>query len=222
MKVKRIDPVNFESRNPVIRNADDMARRICQRFPMSSSTKYLETNNYYKHFSDKIRKNNKTVDKILLLRWKFDKIETDSYKKCSNIIDSIKKLKVGNCGECSFLAKIFAEANGLKNIYRAELYCGTDDLDHSVLYVEDKKPYIIDIWLGFADYVPKAFERYVGEYSNFIFGKESAEQYLLSCYKRTSGTYDFNIPKETITKLTKKYPELLLKKAVSLDKGVTC
>ena len=224
MKVDKGNNIYFGSRRPVIRKADDMVRRINQMFPMASSTKYLNKKNYYDHFPYRNRRDNITYIKLDSLRknCEFNLVlerygsKSSVFKKCSDLIDQIKNLKVGNCGECSFLAKVFAECNGLKNIYRADLYCGDEDIDHSVLFIDDKKPYIIDPWLGFADYVPKAFERYVGEYFNFIFDEEEddVEQYLLNFKKNAISVYNFShgkFSKGLITKLTNKYPELLLK-----------
>ena len=91
--------------------------------------------------------------------------------------DLIKRKKLGNCHESAILAEIAAKANGIRNCYTAQLKPLTnnssDSLDHAVLYVDSPKhPYIIDPWLGFADFVPNAFERYRKEFSaHFDFDK---------------------------------------------------
>lgn len=214
MKIDKGNNTYFGSRNLVIRQADDMARRINQTFPMLSSTKYLNHDNYYNHFPCRSRRNNITRQKILNMRHIAGNGES-LFEKYSNMIDAIKSFKVGNCGECSFLAKVFAECNELKNAYRADLYCGNDEIDHVVLYVNDKKPYIIDPWLGFADYVPKAFERYVGEYFRFMFDDDfDGGQHLLRFKKHDASVLDFShrkFSKSLIKELTNRYPELLLK-----------
>lgn len=43
---------------------------------------------------------------------------------------------------------------------------GHDALDHSILLIKNSnKPYIIDSWLGFADYVPNVLKSYNGVYN---------------------------------------------------------
>ena len=72
---------------------------------------------------------------------------------------------------------------GIKNT--AEEY-----LDHVVLYVENgKKSYIIDPWLGFADYLQNAIRRYKVYFGYlFPFGKASSQQFMFEKYPFKSDT----------------------------------
>ena len=90
-------------------------------------------------------------------------------RKILAFIKPIKKYKLGNCGESAQLAAIVAKINGIKDCHIAQI-CNHEakDLDHSVLFVNDKKPYIIDCWLGFADYAPNALNKYKTLYNKIF------------------------------------------------------
>lgn len=162
---------NFTSRNKTIRFADDIARKTNRVYPRMSSTwlgQYACKHN--KHFAAVDRVNEKLEDYM-----RIDK--DDMFEEAHSVIGyvkalvkSVKKYKVGNCGESAQLAAIIAKANGIKNCSTAYLHSGTgNDLDHTVVLIKDgKKPYIIDAWLGFADYVPQAIEKYKTIYNNLF------------------------------------------------------
>lgn len=162
-----VDNTSFKSRNAEIRFADDLARRVNQAYPRLSSTLIEDLNNA-RRFP---RVNRNLCDRIYLLR---DIIhisvlkERDDVSCLRSMMNVIKKYKMGNCAESACLSSIALEVNGIKvhhpAVIRSEF---DDDLDHAVVLVPNNgKPYIVDSWLGFADYVPKAFERYQKEFHN--------------------------------------------------------
>ena len=121
------------------------------------------------------------------------------------------KSKVGNCHESAILAEIAAKTNGIRNCFVAQIKPHTgrmaDTHDHAVLYVDSfKRPYIIDAWLGFADYVPNAMERYRKEYSNFFdfekFGTEKMFFDMLQAKTSVNG--------DAILALQKHLPEFVI------------
>ena len=204
MKLNSIDNINFSSRNPDIRKANDLVRCVNNLFPRTSTTK-CPTLLSCVHLN------------IIRSELKLKTNDESVFNRCSLLMDLIKKYKVGNCGESSFLAKIVAECNGIKNTRRASLYYKDENCDHSVLYVNNnKKPYIIDCWLGFADYVPKAFERFAGEYINFINEGNNFNKNLLN-FRFHNNRYNFvdeAFSEDLIKQILDKYPELSLKNRV--------
>ena len=112
-------------------------------------------------------------------------VSGDYVEKSKKFTNIIKQEKLGNCHESAILAEIATKVNGIKNCYTAQLKPLTDNpsdtLDHAVLYVDSlKRPYIIDPWLGFADFVPNAFERYRKEFSaHFDFDKFGTDKIVI-------------------------------------------
>jgi len=173
---------SFRARNANIRFADDLARHVNKNFPRLSSTKYesLSRSDLYKDTIQKL------MEKIQLMREdmyiKFLSAYGDYISKSVIMTKTIKKNKLGNCHESAILGEIVAKVNGIRNCFVASLKPKTgnikDSLDHAVLYVDSMKgAYVIDPWLGFADYVPKALEKYRSEYAHmFDFKKFNTEE----------------------------------------------
>lgn len=167
----------FTSRNATIRFADDLARKVNQEFPRVSTTKLESFNNVCKieYFMEDL------WEKIFLMRnsinRRFVKTE-DPVKKLKLLLDTIKTKKLGNCKESAQLSFILAKMNGIDNCKMAFVVSPEDyDYDHAVVLVEDKKPYIIDAWLGFADYVPNAIKKFQKDFRNcFDFEKAKTEK----------------------------------------------
>ena len=107
------------------------------------------------------------------------------------------------------MAEIAAKVNGIKNCYTAQLKPLTDNhgdtLDHAVLYVDSSKhPYIIDPWLGFADFVPNVFERYRKEFSaHFDFDKFGTDKMFFEPLGMRR-----NLSAEEVKELKASFPEL--------------
>ena len=115
---------------------------------------------------------------------------------------------LSNCGESAELAFMFAKINDIKNCAIAGLYHPMGkDYDHAVLLVKDKKPYIIDAWLGFADYVPNAIKRYQSEFKN-CFDLLIDEQII---FKEEPHVLNCDITRKEINKLKKTYSHFKLK-----------
>lgn len=197
---------NFTSRNPVIRKADDIVRRVNRVYPGISLSR-LEDFNNIEHFPDLFEK---FYYKLKDLRLEIDSIinETD-VNKFPNVI---KKAKIRNCGESAMLAGIAARTNGIDKFYKYALWSDcAGNLDHSVVLVRNGgKPYIMDAWLGFADYVPKAMERYKSEFGHHfeLDGNPSERLFLKPQY---SGYLKLVKSKEQEV-LRKMFPDLIVGK----------
>ena len=147
---------SFKSRNPEIRFADDIARKVNQEFPRLSFSKVLEFSNIdrFQLFAYFLNQ------KIVAMRSVKSNLYNNAIslsEKLLALTSSIKKFQVGNCGESAQLAEIAARTNGIKDCYCTLLNSQDEIIDHQVLFVYNNgKSYVIDPWLGFADYLPKA------------------------------------------------------------------
>ena len=208
--------INFTSRNATIRRAEDIVRRANNAFPMQSNTKFkVMRGGWAKNFFayENLSK------KIFLMREYVD----EKMSEAPNLIDkfkifasSVKKNKVGNCGEISTLALLAAKLNGIRGVYEARLVTNKKALDHEVVFVNAEKPYIMDPWLGFADYEQNAICRWKNEYKRYFnFEDEDWKNLRVVRYKDMGCSRDFDrelYPNE-INSLRKLYPELVLKNA---------
>ena len=174
------DSTSFKSRNYEIRRADDLAREISKRYPMLSSSK-ISSLPHSVAFSDAIdrlhNKLNKTRINSIKALSSFNLFSDIASKdKILNFLKIMKKDKLGNCAEMTKLAMIFTFLRNIKDTCVADIKNSADEhLDHIILYVDNgKKPYVIDPWLGFADYLSNAIQRYKSEYS-YIFPFEMAK-----------------------------------------------
>ena len=226
MKITENNNIYFKSRNPVIRDADAIARHVNNLFPRVSTTKLMSYNHYAESVFAKKRTleyiHNPTRKKLNTMRWSNKSMAASGrsdFDKISHYIDLVRESRVGNCGESAFLCKVVAACNGIKNTTIAAIFSRFGDVDHSVLYVKDKKPYVIDPWLGFADYPKKSIERYICECNKFM-GFSDKEEKMLSALRRKTRLLKFvddnsnhiyskiNFSDELIEKLLQKYPEL--------------
>lgn len=161
----------FSSRNEVIRFADNVARRVNKAYPRSSSTLYQSLG--YSEFFVPNLKDMFTAIECMRLRVSNNIVrKSSSYlERCKALTQEISKTKMGNCHESALLSELAAKVNGISNCFVAELKSEVGGkvkrMDHAVLLVDSvRKPYIIDSWLGFADYIPNAMERYQKEFSS--------------------------------------------------------
>lgn len=216
----RLDNSNifaFKSKNKVIRDADNMVRHVNNMFPRVSLSKAACYNNFPYSSLDNIYEETVAYEKLRKVRKISDLIYSSKESvadKCSRYLDALRLFPAGNCGESSFLAKIAAEINGIKNAKIASLYNRYEDMDHSVVLVNDKKPYIIDCWLGFADYVPNAIQRYLKEFSQYIVeeGQEiSSKSMSFSVEKALSLFKNMNFSEKDVCELRKRFPELIMR-----------
>ncbi|MBO7673090.1 hypothetical protein J6S88_06765 [bacterium] len=167
-----VNNVSFKARNIEIRRADDIARLVARKYPMLSTSKLGGL-----HMAPLYEKALKKADEYLsLTRAEIFGVlnpfnnSTNSDEKILNFLKILKRTKIGNCSEMCDLGMIFAYLKNIKNIHLVHIRnIAGEYLDHVTLYVENgKKPYIIDPWLGFADYVPETLIRYKSEFKNIF------------------------------------------------------
>ena len=184
------DSTSFKSRNYEIRRADDIARTVSKRFPMLSSSKLSSLPNARLFQDATNRLHNKLIKTRInsikaLNPYNFGVYPKD---KILNFLTIMENDKLGNCSEMADLAMIFTYLRRIKDTCIADIKNTAEEyLDHVVLYVENgKKPYVIDTWLGFADYLPNAIQRYKSEFSYiFPFEKASSQKFMFNKYRHT-------------------------------------
>ncbi len=213
MQIHPLNNTNFQSRNSTIRFADDVARHVNKCYPRISSslTDDFVNINAFRKFKKRIN-----ADTEYLLRTDI----SDEFADAENFIGKIlafvkpvKKYKLGNCGESAQLSAIVAKVNGLKDCYISSLVTKNGkDLDHSVLYVNDKKPYIIDAWLGFADFVPNALSKYKNEFEFHFDIKEGEKMTFKKLETDYTDVLNKDFTKTQINKIKKIFPEQFIKR----------
>jgi len=213
MQVYTNNNLNFTSRNATIRFADDIARRVNNTYPHVSSTKY-----------EGLKSSRRFLDNIAML---FSRITymrreviypnsiliSDIVDKWRSFANIIKFFRLGNCEEFAKLGEIAAKVNGIKNcrlmgVRPKGASVLAETFDHAVLYVDGKKPYIIDPWFGFADYVPETIKRFQKEYRHYFdFEKFHTEDFQFD----PLGKKHVLNPEET-AKLREAFPDLIINK----------
>ena len=206
------DNKTFQSKNNSIRFADDIARKVNKCYPRISSSRvlcYKNTNDFLPFLESIILK---TVCGMRFMKDEMYENAHSFYGKIRAFIEPVKKYKLGNCGESAQLAAIAAKINGIKHCHIAHVYNPNGkDMDHAILFVNAKKPYIIDSWFGFADYVSKALNKYKSEYKHFFDIKDEDNISLVS--KIDDEYTDFlrnEFPAKRVNKLKRMYPELCI------------
>ena len=157
--------LSFKSRSAAIRKADDFARKVKNTVPLLSSTKMYRLNSHKKRpwVTENLDGDILYVRYCLRESCLYTGEESDS-----NILKPILEYKAGNCFESSVLGLMAAKANGIKNC-RIAHFQNKDgqSIDHAFILVDCEKPYIIDTYFGFADYIPEAIKKYKSEYNIF-------------------------------------------------------
>ena len=205
--------LNFTSRNPAIRYADDIARRVNCAFPRISKSKFENFKNYDSRSYLNFRLREKT-NQMRRLKDSCFRSATHPIQKLLAFITPIQEKRLGNCAESSQLSAIAAKMNGIDNFTIARLRT-TDgkSLDHQVLLVQDNPPYIIDSWLGFADYIPQTLEKYKGIYRR-NFNINSFNEKNINFEIDKEDIYDRflrkTISEEDMQKLKKMFPQLIV------------
>ena len=138
----------------------------------------------------------------------------DSYLSEIKVLPKyVSERKRGNCDESAKLALIAAKVNNI-NDSKLGLLFSLDSkkyLDHIVLCVQNEgNPYIIDPWLGFADFLPNAIQRYKNEYNyHFDLNGNPKERLILDPYVSYFAIIADRIPSK---KLKSSFKELILPK----------
>ena len=215
MQISPVNNTNFQARSSTIRFADDIARRVNTCYPRISLSKIKSFGNAEK-YSSLINDITEKLDKNIR-KEKGDLYDgADSFcKKIKAFITPVKKNRLGNCGESAQLSSIVAKVNGIKDCGIVHLYTTEGkDLDHAVLFVNDKKPYIIDAWLGFADYVPNVLNKYNTLYKHIFDDIKQEDTLTFVSYADDEYTYFLknNFTRKQINKLKKIYPEQFIKR----------
>ncbi len=200
--------LNFTSRNKTIRFADDIARRVGSEYPILSDTKLegLRTSGQYSAAILRLRRD---INSMRSKRLAFlpQLAGDDLIKKWRLYADCIGDNKIGNCSEFAKLGQITGFTNGLEKCRIAELKSTSGRAyDHALVLVQDEKPYIIDPWLGFADYVSNVFARYKRDFANYL-GIREGEKLCVEPLDRK-----LTFTQEGYLQLQKNFPELVLKK----------
>ena len=208
-----LNNANFQSRNSTIRFADDIARHVNKCYPRISSslTDDFININAFRKFKKRINAETEYLLRADILEGFND---ADNFiGKILAFVKPVKKYKRGNCGECAQLSAIVAKVNGLKDCFIASLITKDGrDLDHSVLYIKRKKPYIIDAWLGFADFVPNTLSRYKNEFG-FHFNLKKDEKLTFEKLETDfTDVLNKNFSKTQINKIKKLFPEQFIKR----------
>lgn len=215
MNINNKSHISFTSRNKTIRLADDIARIPNRWIPRVSSSKYEGLKSSQKNEKLIFAMEADIADMRFLQKLKASIIGQNFIKNIKNAVEPIKRFKIGNCGESADLAAIVARVNGIKNVSIASIRTPTGErFDHAVLLVKGKKPYIIDGWLGFADYVPNAIKRYQKEFRNhFDFETLQTEKMIVVPYEGTNlfnGFLNREFTKKEIEQIKKLYPEIII------------
>ena len=206
----------FTSRNIAIRKADEIARRINATFPRVSSSHVFACKNIDKFGFLEFNLREKTRQLRNLKSSKFNNTSS-SLQKLRAFLDPIKERKIGNCGESAQIAAISAKINGINDAQIVSLRTkGGRKLDHAALYVQNgESPYIIDPWVGSADYVPNMLTKYTSEYRNSLDIGEHLKAKDLKFSPYEDDTYSRFLKKEISEEdkkaLTQLYPQLLIK-----------
>ena len=213
MKINTVD-TTFQSRNSTIRFADDIARRVNQCYPRKSASLITSMKNIdrFKSLETRLSEGIAQMRQTKRDRLFAAKTFPDMLRA---IVDTIKESKTGNCGESAELSAIVAKANGIQNCYLAEVEGEYgNDLDHTVLYVNDKIPYVIDSWLGFADYVPNAVARYKNEYLKY-FDEYYMNQKIVFTKKDMGVDYflNYKFSDFAVKSLREQFPETVIRKS---------
>lgn len=204
--------IKFTSRDECIRRAGDIAHQVNKAYPRVSPSVVLDYPN-----SDKFPELKKRyIEKIIQQRNKEAEKLYDLYctgsllDKIKVTPDLIRANKLGNCGESARLSALAAKINGIDDFCIGCLDSSdTGDLDHEVLIVnEGKKQYIIDSWLGFADYIPEAVNRYKSEYGyHFDLSGDESEVIEVLTYPSSTAA---RIKAADRRDLQEAFPELML------------
>lgn len=208
MQINTTNQINYSARNPKIRFADDIARKVNQEFPRISPSKmetFANSDNFVEGMEDLWLKVKKMRHNIT-----FKTINKKDFKKIDILFKTIKKKQIGNCGESADLALAIAKMNGIENCTKAGIKSPYGrSFDHAVVLVNDKKPYVIDAWLGFADYVPNTIKKYQTIYRNCFDFKENGERMIVEPY--ASHIVNNYLSQSSISKLLEAYPHMKIK-----------
>lgn len=208
MRINETNQQNFKARNPEIRFADDLARKINKEYIRISATK-IEAMDNAPQFSNAIEKLKLAIRNMRQETNRKIRLFGSMEEFVDILFNSTKQHKKGNCGESAELTTITAKVNGIKHCAKAYLanpYGG--NFDHAVVLVKGKKPYIIDTWLGFADYVPNTIKRYQGEFRRYFDFDKYGEKMVVKVEEHNR--VNEILSEKNIAKIKKAHPEIVM------------
>lgn len=213
--------IAFKSRNPEIRFADEVMRRVNCEFPMISPARLYDTFSKKSITPEQVQCLERISNKFGAVRRTIPDQMLKPQEYVQGVPEAVQKHKMGNCGEAGTLAKIGLAVNGIKGV-KAGLYGYSTpkvatNLDYTLILVNlnkdadlsnyktfGKKAYVVNQWGGFVGYVDEVFPKLITGYA-----KDKRMQLI-----KTFGIKirDFDINDETLKTLKKKYPNLEIKK----------
>lgn len=209
---------HFTARNPSIRFADQIVRNVNSQYPTISCT-FIEG---FKCIQN--RKSARLLVRLSNLINSIRHVQTTAFKNAGTfeeklyaLINPIKRFRIGNCSELTELTTLSAKANGIENAQMRRLVTPKGDFyDHVVTYIDGEKPYIIDAWAGFADFVPNAVKRYQKDFQrHFNFKLFETEDIIFQEVPKNFNITEFlnkKFTNEELKTLKTNYPELVIKK----------
>lgn len=181
--------INFNSRSIAVRKADSVVRKTNQLYPSVSSSNIKNRANGNEKYKNLIKKISDKIGKNV----RCHSTQPDALARTMLISSSVKQYKVANCAELSRIANLIAKVNGIDTLpfqFCVKRNNRIYELDHMALVYPLKNlpkttkcfnsshdVIIIDPWLNFADYAPKAQELYNKDFRNLL--KISADEELL-------------------------------------------
>lgn len=186
---------SFTSRNQNIRKADDVQRRARLTFPATSPT-FIDTFYKTPNSTNKIRSGEanfiayKYDKRVSILREQVREHSFEGYTfeerqvnaPIFQILRHVKALKAANCQECAAIAIAGLTANGIYDNERVNLelelkymnkengrieYQAYIPIDHTAIKTRiGKDNIIVDAWMGFADSLSGAREKYKEVFTN--------------------------------------------------------
>ncbi len=225
MKINFLD-MGMMSRKQIKNEAEKVCRIINSEFPVISATKISEFDNTrnnpkFKLFTQEIQK--RITDKVRDPMWPYrgDGQELELFKI---LIEKVKEFRVANCGDLSKLCKLICNINNIPT-RKAEMIFSQDGIlkgriDHAIQILpftdeqlkfaplsKLKDVLIIDPWLGFAEFAPKAGEMFQKEYGRF-FGLEEGNIIHLD----PLNNMEPHVTKEVIEYFRRHFPQFIINK----------
>ena len=170
----------FSARSQIVRTADNIARKTNLLYPSISSSNIKSRAKGNEKFKNLIKK----IADILGKNVRCFSNQIDALARAMLIASSVKQYKVANCAELSRIANLISKVNGIDTIpfqFSVKKNDRIFELDHmALLYPLKDLPHdtenfnfhqdiiVIDPWLGFADYAPKAQERYNKDFRDLL------------------------------------------------------
>ena len=217
--------INFSARNKEIRVADKIMRKAINAYPAFSTSRAT----YY----SSVQKCPSLINKISLLN-RYLHSKRITYQMADNdllhqVLLGTADIKVANCIEMARIQQAAFLANGYKDVQIVGLDKKvkitknnkvkekiSDRVDHALLLINgvnrNKKPIVVDSWLGFVDYLDSALTRYDGIFMrglrNISNGDETTKQrFTLRVYNEKMKLND-NLRNDLINN----HPELIINK----------